>query len=173
MHRDSRHFVAVDSQGYKIRINDNMKETEGGLREGRVLHVHQSLYAFLHNRGLLESGGVFVTRAMSLTSVVPRLRPHPLLVGRRHKKIPPTPDFYAGGASPAKLGSIRIHQQPVLMQEQRRRGIRLQEHRREVFVQRQRGTHLQEHRWEVLVQRLRGTCLQEQQRKVPVQAVRP
>lgn len=82
-----------------------MKETEGGLREGRVLHVHQSLYAFLHNRGLLESGGVFVTRAMSLTSVVPRLRPHPLLVGRRHKKIPPTPDFYAGGASPAKTPS--------------------------------------------------------------------
>jgi transcription elongation factor len=84
-----------------------MKETEGELREGRVLHVHQSHYAFLHNRGLLQTGGVFVTRAMSLVSVVPRLRSHQVLpVGRWHKKptsapIPLTPDFYTGGASPA------------------------------------------------------------------------
>lgn len=84
-----------------------MKETEGELREGRVLHVHQSHHAFLHNRGLLQSGGVFVTRAMSLVSVVPRLRSHQLSPVRRlHKKPTSAPihlmrDFHTGGASRA------------------------------------------------------------------------
>ena len=41
-------------------------------RQGRVLHVHRSLYAFLHNRDIVENGGVFVTYARSLGSIVPR-----------------------------------------------------------------------------------------------------
>lgn len=105
MRRESKRFVAVDSQGYAIHMNDNMKETEGELREGRVLHVHQSHYAFLHNRSLLESGGVFVTRAMGLVSVSPRFRSHQSAKRRlrRPSQVPILlpPDPYAGGASPA------------------------------------------------------------------------
>jgi transcription elongation factor SPT5 len=37
-----------------------------------VLHVHQSFFAFLHNRDIVENGGVFVTRARSLASVTPK-----------------------------------------------------------------------------------------------------
>jgi hypothetical protein len=36
------------------------------------LHIHQSFFAFLHNRDLLENGGVFVTRARSLASLAPK-----------------------------------------------------------------------------------------------------
>lgn len=74
MRRDSRRAIATDSQGYEIRISDNMKETEGEGRKGTVLHIHQSFYAFLHNRDIVENGGVFVTRARGLVSVAPKGR---------------------------------------------------------------------------------------------------
>lgn len=41
-------------------------------RKGRVLHIHQSFFAFLHNRDILENGGVFVTRCRSLASLAPK-----------------------------------------------------------------------------------------------------
>ena len=41
-------------------------------RKGRVLHIHQSHFAFLHNREIIEHGGVFVTRARGLVSVAPK-----------------------------------------------------------------------------------------------------
>ena len=41
-------------------------------RKGRVLHIHQSFFAFLHNRDVPENGGVFVTRARSLVSLAPK-----------------------------------------------------------------------------------------------------
>jgi transcription elongation factor SPT5 len=41
-------------------------------RKGRVLHIHQSYFAFLHNRDIIENGGVFVTRARSLASLAPK-----------------------------------------------------------------------------------------------------
>ncbi|KAG8882142.1 transcription elongation factor spt5 [Tulasnella sp. 331] len=74
MRRDSRRAIATDSQGYEIRISDNMKETDGEGRKGTVLHIHQSFYAFLHNRDIIENGGVFVTRARGLMSVAPKGR---------------------------------------------------------------------------------------------------
>lgn len=37
-----------------------------------MLHVHQSFFAFLHNREIMENGGVFVTRARSLVSLAPK-----------------------------------------------------------------------------------------------------
>ena len=36
------------------------------------MHIHQSFFAFLHNRDILENGGVFVTRARSLASLAPK-----------------------------------------------------------------------------------------------------
>jgi len=41
-------------------------------RKGRVLHTHQSFYAFLFNREIAENGGVFVTRTRSLASLAPK-----------------------------------------------------------------------------------------------------
>ncbi|KAJ7132900.1 transcription elongation factor Spt5 [Mycena crocata] len=72
MRRDSHRAVATDSEGHELRINDNMKETEGEGRKGRVLHIHQAFFAFLHNRDIVENGGVFVTRARSLVSLAPK-----------------------------------------------------------------------------------------------------
>ncbi|KAJ6475205.1 transcription elongation factor SPT5 [Mycena vitilis] len=72
MRRDSHRAVATDSQGHELRINDNMKETEGEGRKGCVLHIHQAFWAFLHNRDIIENGGVFVSRARSLVSLAPK-----------------------------------------------------------------------------------------------------
>ncbi|KAG9011512.1 transcription elongation factor spt5, partial [Tulasnella sp. 427] len=74
MRKDSRRAIATDSQGYEIRIGDNMKEIDGEGRKGGVVHIHQAFYAFLHNREIVENGGVFVTRARSLASVAPKGR---------------------------------------------------------------------------------------------------
>ena len=36
------------------------------------MHIHQSFFAFLHNREIAENGGVFVSRARSLASLAPK-----------------------------------------------------------------------------------------------------
>ncbi|KAL7284752.1 hypothetical protein ACG7TL_002059 [Trametes sanguinea] len=72
MRRDSNRAIATDSEGHELRIGDNVKEVDGEGRKGRVLHTHQSFFAFLHNRDYAENGGVFVTRARSLVSLAPK-----------------------------------------------------------------------------------------------------
>ncbi|KAI0761362.1 transcription elongation factor Spt5 [Trametes elegans] len=72
MRRDSNRAIATDSEGHELRIGDNVKEVDGEGRKGRVLHTHQSFFAFLHNRDYAENGGVFVTRARSLASLAPK-----------------------------------------------------------------------------------------------------
>ncbi|KAF5388735.1 hypothetical protein D9757_004857 [Collybiopsis confluens] len=72
MRKDSSRAIATDSEGHELRIGDMMKESEGEGRKGRVLHIHQSHFAFLHNREIIENGGVFVTRARGLVSVAPK-----------------------------------------------------------------------------------------------------
>ncbi|KIJ64684.1 hypothetical protein HYDPIDRAFT_175264 [Hydnomerulius pinastri MD-312] len=72
MRRDSDRAVATDSEGHELRIQDNVREVDGEGRKGRVLHIHQSFFAFLHNRDILENGGIFVTRARSLASLAPK-----------------------------------------------------------------------------------------------------
>ncbi|THH32845.1 hypothetical protein EUX98_g1361 [Antrodiella citrinella] len=72
MRRDSRRAIATDSGGHELRAGDNVKEVDGEARKGRVLHTHQSFFAFLHNRDYAENGGVFVTRARSLASQAPK-----------------------------------------------------------------------------------------------------
>lgn len=67
--------VATDKDNYELRSGDMVREAVTGTREprtGRVLHVWRSLFAFLHNRDIVENGGVFVTYAKSLGSVAPR-----------------------------------------------------------------------------------------------------
>ncbi|KAH7883023.1 hypothetical protein F5I97DRAFT_1960163 [Phlebopus sp. FC_14] len=72
MRRDSNRAIATDSEGHELRVNDNVREIDGEGRKGRVLHIHQSFFAFLHNRDISENGGVFVTRARSLASLAPK-----------------------------------------------------------------------------------------------------
>ncbi|TFK25420.1 transcription elongation factor SPT5 [Coprinopsis marcescibilis] len=72
MRRDSSRAIASDAEGHELRANDNVKEVDGEQRKGRVLHTHQSFYAFLHNREITEHGGVFVARARSLVSLAPK-----------------------------------------------------------------------------------------------------
>ncbi|KAI0062514.1 transcription elongation factor Spt5 [Artomyces pyxidatus] len=72
MRRDSNKAIATDAENHELRINDNVKENDGEGRKGRVLHIHQSFFAFLHNRDIAENGGVFVTRARSLVSLAPK-----------------------------------------------------------------------------------------------------
>ncbi|KAI6123368.1 hypothetical protein EV401DRAFT_1277655 [Pisolithus croceorrhizus] len=72
MRRDSLRVIATDSEGHEFRVNDNVREIEGENRKGRVLHIHQSFLAFLHNRDVPENGGVFVTRCRSLALLTPK-----------------------------------------------------------------------------------------------------
>ncbi|KAK7460942.1 transcription elongation factor spt5 [Stygiomarasmius scandens] len=89
MRRDSNRAIATDSEGHELRVNDNMKEIDGEGRKGRVLHIHQSFYAFLHNRDITENGGVFVTRARSLASLAPKSSPLKLAPGADLSKMNP------------------------------------------------------------------------------------
>ena len=73
---NSRNAVATDADGSDIRSGDEMKE--GGPnsmrdgRDGKVLHVYRSMFAFLYNRSLSENEGVFVTSARNLVSKAPK-----------------------------------------------------------------------------------------------------
>ena len=53
------------------------------------MHIHQSFYAFLHNRDITENGGVFVTRARSLASLAPKSSPLKLAPGADLSKMNP------------------------------------------------------------------------------------
>ncbi|TFK52900.1 transcription elongation factor Spt5 [Heliocybe sulcata] len=100
MRRDSHRAIATDSEGHELRVGDNVKEVDGEGRKGRVLHIHQSHFAFLHNRDYHENGGVFVTRARSLASLAPKgnlLKP-----GTDLSKMNPA---MSGGAAGGMVGS--------------------------------------------------------------------
>lgn len=101
MRRDSVRAVATDSDGHELRINDNMKEIDGECRKGLVIHIHQSFFAFLYNRDVIENGGVFVTRARSLASQAPKGNTAKALGMDLTKMNPAT----AGGASGGMVGS--------------------------------------------------------------------
>ncbi|OAV91011.1 hypothetical protein PTTG_04800 [Puccinia triticina 1-1 BBBD Race 1] len=74
--KDSKYAIATDADGYEIAVNDQMKEKSVGGRtdgrQGRVLHIYRSMYAFLHSHDTPETGGVFVTNARNLVSVAPK-----------------------------------------------------------------------------------------------------
>ncbi|KAF9078067.1 hypothetical protein BDP27DRAFT_1310713 [Rhodocollybia butyracea] len=102
--RDSNKSIATDSEGHEIRIGDGMKEVDGESRKGRVLHIHQSHFAFLHNREIAENGGVFVTRARGLVSVAPKGSLAKLAPGTDLTKMNPAA---AGGAQgPGAAGGM-------------------------------------------------------------------
>jgi transcription elongation factor SPT5 len=67
MSRKSRDWYVVNNSVNDLKVSILLQG-----RKGRVLHIHQSFYAFLHNRDYLENGGIFVTRARSLASLAPK-----------------------------------------------------------------------------------------------------
>ncbi|KAJ4473755.1 hypothetical protein J3R30DRAFT_3406619 [Lentinula aciculospora] len=111
--KDSLRAIATDRDSHEIRVGDMMKEFDGEQRKGRVLHIHQSHYAFLHNRDIAENGGVFVTRARSLVSINPKGA-----LGSTGSKLPPGADLTkmnpasAGGASTGSLVGSTIGRGP-------------------------------------------------------------
>ncbi|KAI0826435.1 hypothetical protein BC629DRAFT_1434851 [Irpex lacteus] len=108
MRRDSNRAIATDSEGHDLRINDNVKEVDGEGRRGRVLHTHQSFFAFLFNRDYSENGGVFVTRARSLVSLAPKSNAQKLGSTDLSKMNP----ALSGGAQGGMVGSGNIGRGP-------------------------------------------------------------
>ncbi|KAI0088854.1 hypothetical protein BDY19DRAFT_1041717 [Irpex rosettiformis] len=108
MRRDSNRAIATDSEGHELRINDNVKEVDGEGRKGRVLHTHQSFFAFLFNRDYSENGGVFVTRARSLVSLAPKSNAQKLGATDLSKMNP----ALSGGAQGGMVGSGNIGRGP-------------------------------------------------------------
>lgn len=60
--------IATDRDGFEIRVGDTVKETQGELRQGTILHVHRS-FAFLYNREINENLGVFAARTSNLATI--------------------------------------------------------------------------------------------------------
>ncbi|KIM27821.1 hypothetical protein M408DRAFT_159565, partial [Serendipita vermifera MAFF 305830] len=77
MRRDSRRAISTDAEGNELRVGDNVKEIDGENRRGVVLHIHQATFAFLHNREIVQDGGIFVTRCRSLAPIAPKGAPNP------------------------------------------------------------------------------------------------
>jgi transcription elongation factor SPT5 len=104
MRKDSRHAIATDHDGHELRVEDNVKEIDGEGRKGQLLHIHQSFFAFLHNREITENGGIFVTRARSLVSLAPKASLIPK-AGGDLSKMNPALAIPGGGMAGAALGS--------------------------------------------------------------------
>ena len=68
MKLENRKSIATDRDGFEIRIGDTVKETQGELRQGTILHIHRA-FAFLHNRELNENLGVFTSRTSNLATI--------------------------------------------------------------------------------------------------------
>jgi transcription elongation factor SPT5 len=64
----NRKSIATDRDGFEIRVGDTVKETQGELRQGTILHIHRS-FAFLYNRELNENLGVFAARTANLATI--------------------------------------------------------------------------------------------------------
>ena len=65
---ENKKTIATDRDGFELRVGDKVKEIEGELRQGTILHIHHSI-AFLHNPEISENQGVFVARTMNLATV--------------------------------------------------------------------------------------------------------
>lgn len=69
---ESRRAVALDRNNMELRIGDTVKEADGEGRQGTILHIYKGVFAWLRNREMTANGGVFTTRANSLTSTAPK-----------------------------------------------------------------------------------------------------
>lgn len=63
---DPRRAVGLDRNDHDFRVGDQMKEADGEIRRGVVLHIHRGLFTFLHSRESTENNGIFVVRSKNL-----------------------------------------------------------------------------------------------------------
>jgi transcription elongation factor SPT5 len=102
---ENRKSVATDRDGFEIRVGDTVKETQGELRQGKILHIHRS-FAFLYNRELNENLGVFVSRTTNLATVAAkgaRMNTGPDLNKMNPAMQRRMPDGSGGGMMPPPL----------------------------------------------------------------------
>lgn len=66
--KDTRNSFATDRNGNEIKVGDTVKELHGEGRTGVILHIYRSTL-FLHNKGLQENLGVFVSSIGNVTTV--------------------------------------------------------------------------------------------------------
>lgn len=95
---ENRKSIATDHNGFEIRIGDSVKEIQGDLRQGMILHIHRA-YAFLYNRELNENLGVFVTRTANLATVA--AKGGRIITGPELNKMNPAMQRKDGGMMPA------------------------------------------------------------------------
>ena len=79
-----------------------------------MLHTHQSIYAFLHNRDVAENGGVFVTRARGLVSVAPKGKANGLDLSKLNPAINKIQGGMAGSGNKSQ-GRSRLIGLPVFV----------------------------------------------------------
>ena len=119
---ENRKSIATDRDGFEIRIGDTVKETQGELRQGSILHIHRS-FAFLYNRELNENLGVFVARTSNLATVAakgarintgPDLNKMNPAMQRRTGPgmMPPPPVMRSGGYDRAIGQTVIVRQGP-------------------------------------------------------------
>lgn len=65
--KDSRRAVSLDSQQSQIQVKDHVEVIEGphSGRRGEIRHLYRN-WAFIHDKFLMENGGIFVTKTRHL-----------------------------------------------------------------------------------------------------------
>lgn len=96
MKLENQKSIATDRDGFEIRIGDTVKEVQGELRQGTILHIHRG-FAFLYNRELNENLGVFAARTTNLRTVA--AKGAPVNAGPELTKMNPAMQRQMGGGS--------------------------------------------------------------------------
>lgn len=109
--KDTSRAFALDHDGNEIRAGDMVKETAGQfsrMRQGQVLHVYQSMIAFLHNREYTQNGGVFIARARTLEPLAPKSVSTKISKeGSDLSKMNPALASLGGGANDVRVEGVR------------------------------------------------------------------
>jgi transcription elongation factor SPT5 len=109
--KDTARAFALDHDGNEIRAGDMVKEVPGPfsrMRHGQVLHVYQSMIAFLHNREYTENGGVFIARTRNLEPLAPKsVTTNNRKEGSDLSKMNPALAGLGGGANDVRVEGVR------------------------------------------------------------------
>jgi transcription elongation factor SPT5 len=118
---ENRKSIATDRDGFEIRVGDTVKEVQGELRQGTILHIHRA-FVFLYNRELNENLGVFAARTTNLATIAakgarintgPDLnKMNPAMERKTGGAMPPPPVVRSGGYDKAIGQTVIIRQGP-------------------------------------------------------------
>jgi transcription elongation factor SPT5 len=118
---ENRKSIATDRDGFEIRVGDTVKEVQGELRQGSILHIHRA-FVFLYNRELNENLGVFAARTTNLATIAakgarintgPDLnKMNPAMQRRTGAAMPPPAVVRSGGFDRSIGQTVIIRQGP-------------------------------------------------------------